>query len=149
MKNKKAKNKKVYQLSEIVFQKSKDESLIEKNEKIKESIKEIGFKNTANVYSNSDSSKFGGNIGWIDEKNLSSQIAGMLKKIEIGSYTEPMAIGNAFLVLKIDDIKNEIVQIDEKKELEKMIQYEESSQLEKFSKIYYNKVKINTSISEL
>ena len=47
--------------------------------KIKFSINEIGFNNTANIYSISESSKFGGNIGWIDENNLSKIINQKLK----------------------------------------------------------------------
>ena len=39
--------------------------------------------------------------------------------------------------------------IDENQELNKKIQFETSRQLDQFSKIYYNKIKINTSINEL
>ena len=31
----------------------------------------MGFENTANIYSISESSKFGGNLGWIKENSLS------------------------------------------------------------------------------
>ena len=46
-------------------------------------------------------------------------------------------------------MKKEIIEVDEKKELEKMILFEQNRQLEQFSKIYYNKIRINTNISEL
>ena len=35
------------------------------NKEIKLSINEIGFNNTANIYSISESSKFGGKLGWV------------------------------------------------------------------------------------
>ena len=38
---------------------------------IKKSISELGFENTANIYSVSPSSKFGGKIGWIQKNQLS------------------------------------------------------------------------------
>ena len=41
------------------------------------------------------------------------------------------------------------MEIDADKELEKFISYEQNSQLDQFSKIYFNKVKLNTNISEL
>ena len=34
------------------------------------SINEIGFDNTANIYSISESSKFGGKIGWLQENSF-------------------------------------------------------------------------------
>ena len=141
--------KKLYSLTEITFEKEQEQSLSDKIKKIDESIKEIGFKNTANIYSISDSSKFGGNIGWVEEKNLSDKLSKELKKLKIGEHTRPLLIGSNYLILKIEDMKNEKIQIDEKKELEKMIRFETERQLQQFSKIYFNKVKINTDISEL
>ena len=38
---------------------------------------------------------------------------------------------------------------DNTEELSKRIQYEKTRQLDQFSKIYYNKIKINTNIDEL
>ena len=73
----------------------------------------------------------------------------ILKKIALGNYTKPIQVGNKFLILNIDDIKNEKIQIDEEGELIKMIEFETNRQLGQFSKIYYDKVKINTIINEL
>ena len=48
----------------------------------------------------------------------------ILKKIALGNYTKPIQVGNKFLILNIDDIKNEKIQIDEEAELIKMIEFE-------------------------
>ena len=140
--------KKSYKLSEIFFEKTAS-SIDETYKKIEDSISEIGFQNTANLYSISESAKFGGKLPWVQEKNLTENLAKVLKKMSVGSYTKPLIIGNKYLILNIDEIKNEKVEIDENKELDKMIQYEKNRQLEKFSKIYYDKIKINTTINEL
>ena len=76
----KNKTVKKYRLSEIVFNKRKDEDLEKLIELINTSILNVGFNNTANIYSISESSKFGGNIGWIDENNLSEILLEKLKK---------------------------------------------------------------------
>ena len=55
----------IFLLSEILFTAKNKEKLDKKYKKILKSIKEIGFKNTANIYSTSDTAKFGGSIGWI------------------------------------------------------------------------------------
>tara|TARA_B110001454_G_scaffold6596_1_gene6148 strand:+ start:305 stop:1231 length:927 start_codon:yes stop_codon:yes gene_type:complete len=140
--------KKKYHLSEIFFEK-KEKSINDTFKQIEESIKEIGFKNTANIYSISESAKFGGDLGWIEEKNLSDKLSLVLKKLSVGNYTKPIQIGNKFLILNLNEIKNDKIQVNEKEELIKMIEYEKNRQLGQFSKIYYDKVKINTLINEL
>ena len=117
--------------------------------KINTSIDEIGFKNTSTIYSISDSSKFGGNIGWINADNLSDKLIKVISKLSPGNYTKPIQISSGYLILKLDDIKIEKIKIDEKKELEKIILYEQEKQLAQFSKIYFNKIRINTNLREL
>jgi peptidyl-prolyl cis-trans isomerase SurA len=137
-----------YLLSEIVFEKNKTKSLENTIKDINISISEIGFENTANIYSISDSSKFGGSIGWVEEKNLSGKMSKIVAQLKIGERTTPIQTGNNFLLLKLDNIKEENVKINKENELKKRVQFEKNKQLEQYSKIYYNKVKINTNINE-
>ena len=60
---------KEYQLSEIVFKKTKDQTINDQINKINLSISNIGFNNTANIFSITDSAKLGGKIGWVEESN--------------------------------------------------------------------------------
>ena len=140
---------KKYSLSEILFSKENNLNFKKKIEDINQSISEIGFNNTANIYSISDSSKFGGKIGWIEEQKLSTKILEQFKTLEIGQYTFPIQVGSSFLILKIEEIKYENVVVNEDEELNKMVQFETNKQLEQFSKIFYGKIKINTLINEL
>tara|TARA_B110000483_G_scaffold238318_1_gene314739 strand:+ start:275 stop:1204 length:930 start_codon:yes stop_codon:yes gene_type:complete len=142
------KQKKSYLLSEIIFEIKVGQSIDQVFLRIEESIKEIGFENTANIYSISDSSKFGGKIGWVDEENLAPIIKLEVQKIKIENYTKPIIINNNFLILKLQDTKEEVVKINESLLLDEMMRYEINTQLSKYSKIYYNKVKINTEIYE-
>jgi peptidyl-prolyl cis-trans isomerase SurA len=143
------KKQKKYSLSEILFDKENNLNFEKKLENINQSISEIGFKNTANIYSISDSSKFGGKIGWIAEQKLSTKILEQLNTLEVGQYTSPVQVGSSFLILKIDEIEYENVIINEDEELNKMIQFETNKQLDQFSKIFYGKIKINSFINEL
>ena len=145
----KSNTKKIYFLSEIVFEKNKEQPLNEIIEKIYESIEEIGFKNTANIYSISDSAKFGGSIGWIEEENISKKIIKITQNLKVNTYTKPIKLGNGFIIIKLDNVKIEKIKINKKEELDKMIVFESNRQLNQFSKIYFNKIKINTNISEL
>ena len=137
-----------YQLSEIFFSKDKDLTLDEKIKKIKNSINSIGFSNTASLFSNSESANVGGNIGWIPEESLSQKIIDELKNTKIGDYTDPIQFGSNFLILKIENKKQKKIQNDKEKMLDQMIEFETNKQLNQFSNIYFNKIKINYSINE-
>ena len=136
-------------LIEIVFEKKKDEKFQEKLTQIQNSIEEIGFENTANIYSVSESSKFGGKLGWVNEESLTKKVLEKINGLKIGEQTAVLDMGSSYVILKIQDIKKQIIEINEDTALKKMIKFEENKQLENFSKIYFNKVKINSQINEL
>ncbi len=144
----KSSEKKEYLLSEIIFEKKKDQKLNEYYDKIKESIKEIGFKNTANIFSVAESSKFGGQIGWVDENNLSKIIQDKLKDLEKNQFTEIIKVGNNYLLLMIEEIRLTKVEINKQEELNKLVKFETNKQLNQFSKIYFSKVSANYFIDE-
>ena len=142
------KQRKEYLLSEIVFQKKKDENLETLKKKISESILEIGFNNTANIFSISESAKLGGKIGWINENNLSEVIQKSIKNKKENEITDVILIGNNYLIIKIEEVRLKQISIDKDEELEKMVKFERNNQLNKFSRIYFNKAKMNYSINE-
>ena len=142
-------DQKIYSLSEILFENKITTNFDKKLKDITQSISEVGFNNAANLYSVSDSAKFGGKIGWVEEKKLSKKIIEELQTLEAGQYTNPIQTGGLFLILKIEEIKYEKVMINKEEELNKMVQFETSKQLDQFSKIFYKKIKINNIIDEL
>ncbi len=137
-----------YLLSEIIFIKKKDKKIEDQLNQILLSINDIGFNNTANIYSIADSSKFGGNLDWINKSSLSKKILTKLSNVKKGEITDVINLGNSFLILKVNDIRISKIKINEKKELEKLTKIESNNQLNKFSRIFFNKSKINYSISE-
>jgi peptidyl-prolyl cis-trans isomerase SurA len=137
-----------YLLSEIIFVKKKDLPLENLINEIQQSINEIGFNNTANIYSVSESSKLGGKLGWINENSLSKPILEKLKIIDTGKYTDVINIGNNFLLLKVEQVRINELEINKEKEYKKLIQIETNKQLNQFSKIYFDKSKMNYSINE-
>ena len=137
-----------YNLSEIIFSTKNNTTYNDEFNKIKNSIEDNGFENTANLYSISDSSKVGGKIGWVAKKNLSVAIIDKIKNLKKDQYSEPIKIGNDFLILKINETRKKPFEMDKEAELEKMIMIETTKQLDKFSNIFYNKIKLNAKISE-
>ena len=137
-----------YNLSEIIFSTKNNTTYNDEFNKIKNSIEDNGFENTANLYSISDSSKVGGKIGWVAKKNLSVAIIDKIKNLKKDQYSEPIKIGNDFLILKINETRKKPFEMDKEAELEKMIMIETTKQLDKFSNIFYNRIKLNAKISE-
>ena len=137
-----------FNLSEIVFAKKNNLPLDDLIKEIQDSIKNIGFENTAILYSISDNSKLGGKIGWIKKNNLSTDIIKYLETMESNTISDPISIGNNFLILKINDERKIPFEINKQKELDKMVRIEKANQLEKFSNIFYNKIKLNSKINE-
>ena len=137
-----------YELSEIIFQVDSDNELDNKINLIQQDIDEQGFKTSANIHSLSDSSKFGGNIGWFSEKQLSKKINLAIKKLSIGEVSKAIKVTNGFLLLKVENKKQKKNKLDKKKLLERAILFEQNKQYNQFSIIHYKKVKINSIISE-
>ena len=137
-----------YNLSEIVFKKKRDLTLKELVSDIEKSILKNGFENAANIYSISESAKVGGKIGWVKKNSLSDIIINRLDSLEKNEYSAPLQIDNSFLIFKINDIREVKTEINKDKELNKMIYSETTKQLDRFSNIFYNKIKLNSEISE-
>ncbi len=137
-----------YDISEIVFTKKSGLTLKELFSDIEESILKNGFENTANIYSISESAKVGGKIGWVKKNSLSDIIVQELNSLEKNEYSTPLQIDNNFLIFKINEIREVKIEINKEKELDKMIYVETTKQLDKFSNIFYNKIKLNSEISE-
>ena len=137
-----------YSLSEILFTSDKSENAENTYQLIKKSISEIGFKNTANIYSESDSSKHGGKIGWINEGQLSKLIKKEIIKLKIDEHTRPITVPGGQIILYLNDKKQQERKLNFEEEFKKQILFEKNKQLNQFSKIYFNKIKKNSTISE-
>ena len=130
-----------YNISEIFFSARNKEEYKNKLNKIKKSILDDGFDKAALLYSESDSSKNSGALGWINENQLSKVFIKELVLLNVGENTNPINLTGGSIILKINEIKKELKKIDIDKELDKIFKYEQNRQLNNFSTIYYNKVK--------
>lgn len=132
---------KSYNLSEILFSASTKKKLKNKFEELKRNILRLGFDKTALLYSESETQKKSGLIGWIDENQLSKKFKNELKLLDEGQITNPINVSSGKIILKINKIKIGSSTINTEKELEKIILQEKDRQLNNFSIIHYNKIK--------
>ena len=138
-----------YLISELVFNLKEKETLEKKLGIIENEIKKNNFANAAILYSISDTAINGGNVGWVNFNSLSKKIRNQLYKIQVGEITNPIQIPGGFIILKIEDKKENIVNLDIEKEFEKIIKIQTNEQLNQFSNIYYNKIERDINIYEL
>ena len=144
----KKENQKEFLLSEIIFILEKNEKLEDKLNKIKKTINEKNFSQAALIHSISDSSKDGGKLDWIKETVLNKKIKKELNNIETGMFTNPILVPGGFLLLYIEDTKISKVPINKDNEIKKIINQQTNEQLNRYSNIYFKKVKKNILINE-
>ena len=135
-----------FNLSEIVIDAEKDINF--KKKEILNYINKFGFKVAANKFSKSDTSKYGGEIGWIKSSRLTKKIKNKISKIQVGEVTEPIQTSNGYLFIKLNQKREIKEKLDLKSELKQQVEFEKNRQLNQFSLNYFKKLKKNTSIYE-
>ena len=137
-----------YLLSEIIFDLEEKETVNEKFNIIKNAINENGFANTALIYSISETSTSGGNIGWVSENSINKKILKKIMEIDIKNFTEPLVIPGGYLILKINEKRITKKDVKLEDELKKIVQIKTNEQLNQFSNIFLNKIKKDIVINE-
>jgi len=140
---------KSYLLSEIFFEISNSNQLNKKYQEIIEIIQKKGFENAAASISTSSTANQGGKIGWIDEDALNENLKKILSELNDNEITGPLTMPGGFMILKINEIKKKEKKQNIENELKRIINFKKNNQLNQFSKIYFNKVKINIKINEI
>ena len=138
-----------YNLSEIFFNETINESLEDTVSKLEKSIDEIGFENTANIYSISNTSKNGGLIGWVNELQLSEIIKKNVILLSDNEVTKPIKIKSGYLIIKLNKKKEFKEKVDIDKEVAALSNKEMNRQLNSFSMIFFKRLKKNIQINEL
>ena len=137
-----------YLLSEIIFALTSKDILEDKYKLIENSIYNIGFEESAKVFSLSKSKNNGGNVGWVYKSQLSKKIADKIEKLEIGQFTDPIPAQGGFMILKVLDKKNEKLKIDQNKQFKNAINYEKNRQLTRYSTLQYKRIYNKAAINE-
>ena len=135
-------------ISEILFNIDESENLKDKFNIINNSIEKNNFSQTALKYSISDTANKGGKLGWMKESILNQNVYNELKKLKVGEHTNPILVPGGFLILKLIDLRKISKDFDLNKEVKKIIDEKTNQQLNRFSNIYFNKVKRDITINE-
>jgi len=142
-------NQTEYLLSEILFNLGEKQTIDEKFSIIKNEIQKNGFESASLIYSISETSTTGGNIGWVSENSINKKILEEIEKLDINDFTKPFVIPGGYLILKLNEKKITKRNVKLEEELNKIIQIKTNEQLNQFSNIFLSKVKKDIIINEL
>jgi len=143
------KKEKSYLLHEIVFLEKDQKKFETKYNEILSSINDIGFKKSASIFSEANSSNDSGKIGWIKSSQLNEVVLENIINLEKGQFSKPIITAGGALILFIDDIKEMDVQkIDKQAEISRMVKSEKDRQFNEFSLLHYKKIENNSYVQE-
>ena len=116
---------------------------------IEKDIKEKGFKNASIIHGVSGVANDGGSLGWIKESSLNPVIRDQILNTKIGSYTKPIVIPGGFLILLVENRRKTKREFNLEDEINLIVKEKTNEQLNRYSIIYFNKIKKNIVINEL
>ena len=136
-------------ISEILFTVENKENLEKKYREILNSIEKKSFETAASLYSIANTSKNGGEVGWINLSGMNKKIRENLILIKENQITKPIVVPGGFLIIKINQIR-EVERLNDLDNQIKLITNQIiNKQLNQHSIIYFNKIKKNIKINEL
>ena len=142
-------NKKEFEeflISEIIVQSVEKDKLKSKIEEIKNQIEIEGFENAAMNLSISQTAEKGGDLGWVNENEISKKFKSKILNTSIGNISEPILLKEGILFFKVRDkrkIKNEI-NLDELKN--QMVNSEKTKILNMYSMSHYDNLRRSVAI---
>ena len=143
-----SKIEKLFLLSEIVFTAKDKEEYDANYQKIIDTIKQKNFRAAATIYSSSDTAKFGGEIGWMGKNEISEEIYKKVSVLKINEFSEPFKIGTGFMIINLDDTKEEKTKYNLEEKYNNLVSNETNRQLNQYSNIYFKRIQKKSFIYE-
>ena len=135
-----------YLISEIVIQAVEKDKLESVIVDLKNKIKTDGFENVAINLSISDSATRGGDLGWINENQISQKLKSVIVNTPIGSISEPIFLPNGILLFKVRNKKKIKKNIDLEAVKNDLVNAEKTRILRMHSTSLYNKLRRTVSV---
>ena len=138
---------KEYLVSEIIFESVEVGQLETKIDEIKNKIKIDGFEKVAMSLSISQSAVRGGDLGWLNENEISKKFRKEIFSTPIGSISVPIILNEGILIFKVRDkrtVKNEIT-LEQLKD--QLVVSEKTKILNMYSLSHYDNLKRLISIN--
>ena len=93
------------------------------------------LKQIAKKFSISKSAEYGGNIGWVDQKDLSKNIYENIVSLKTDQISKPIYFDNTIVIIK--KVGEKVFEKDINKIKDKVVRMEKEKKLQMFSKAHY------------
>ena len=140
------KERRMFLLSEIEINRTQNNDATTLDNIFK-NIEVEGFENTAKKFSISNSAQYGGNIGWINENNLSKKIYENIKFLKTEEISRPIYLNDTIVIIK--KAGERVFEKNIEKIKDKIVREEKEKKLQMFSKAHYSKLEKTIQISFL
>jgi|TARA_Y100000310_G_scaffold319086_1_gene373905 parvulin-like peptidyl-prolyl isomerase len=135
-----------YLISEIVIESVDKDKLESTIKKLKDKIKIEGFKNVAMNLSISDSAKQSGDLGWINENQISKKLKNVIANTPVGKISKPILLPDGILIFKLRNKKKVKRNLDLEKIKNELVNSEKTRILNMHSSSHYNNLRRSISI---
>lgn len=135
-----------YLISEIVVESVTEDNLKTTVDSLINKIDNEGFEKVAIDLSISETALKGGDLGWLNENEISNEIKLKLSKTNINEITEPILIPEGIILFKVRDKRKIEKKIDLEKMKNQLVSIEKIKVLDMFSRSYFDSIKRSTPI---
>ncbi len=140
------KNYEEYLISEIIIKSVPKEKLELKIEEIKNIISIEGFENTAMSLSISESAVNGGDLGWLNENEISKKFRYTILNTKVGEVSKPILLPEGILFYKVKN-KREVEKETDINELKnRLVMTEKSKILNMYALSHYDNLRRSVAI---
>jgi len=143
-----SKKKKIeeYLISEIVIKPVEEDKIKSTIKSLKEEIKNKGFESVAIEKSISDTAVKGGNLGWVSENSISTDLKSKIINTKVGEISEPFFLPKGILFFKVKDkrVVENTINLEEAKK--SIVKAEKMKMLNMFSLSHFDKLRRSITI---
>jgi len=144
--NQNKKNISEFLISEIVIKSLPQEEFESKINELKRKIEVKGFENTAMNESISQTAINGGDLGWLNENEISQKFRSKIFNTPIGGISEPIILKEGVLIFKVRDkrVKNNEMNLEELKN--ELVNAEKSKILNMYAISHYDNLRRSVTV---
>ena len=136
-------------ISEIILKAVEKDKLEAKLQEIKNKIETEGFENVARNLSISQSAMKGGDLGWLNENQISKTFKPLISKTPVGGVTEPILIKENILIFKVRNRKTVQKEVNLEELKDQLVNSEKNKILNMYSLSHYDNLRRLVSIKFL
>ncbi len=136
-------------ISEIILKAVEKDKLEAKLQEIKNKIETEGFENVARNLSISQSAMKGGDLGWLNENQISKTFKPLISKTPVGGVTEPILIKENILIFKVRNRKTVQKEVNLEELKDQLVNSEKNKILNMYSLSHYDNLRRSVSIKFL